>query len=76
MELTVDDDVKAVLEMMVSTIPAGRLVAVANGIQKIAPLLWGQFEAEEVNPLTLKAFPIEDHGGHTRPTSTGQSLDS
>lgn len=39
---------------MQSQIPASRLVAVANGISEIAPLLWGGFQAESIEVLSLK----------------------
>ena len=76
MNITVDDDVKSVLEMMQRNIPANRLVAVARGVEKIAPILWGQYEIEEVKPLCLTDDAIFRDDLHTRLTSTEQFLDS
>ena len=76
MNLEIDEDVKAVIEMMVATIPASRLVSVANGVQKIAPILWGRFQGEDVYPLSLTATPISRCGQHMPASSTLQSLDS
>jgi hypothetical protein len=56
--LIVDSDVQAVIAFMQGNIPAARLVAVANGIASIAPLLWGQYQPESVQALRLVASPI------------------
>lgn len=58
MNLEIDDDVKSVLEMMIHNIPTNRLVAVADAVQKIAPILWGQYEAEVIQPISLRHPPI------------------
>ena len=76
MNITVDEDIKAVLEMMQRNIPASRLVAVANGVQKIAPILWGQYEIEEVKPLYLTHDAILGGDLHTQSSSILQTLDS
>jgi hypothetical protein len=53
MQLKMDGDVQAVAEYMQSNIPAARLVGVAAGIAAIAPLLWGRYSPEQVNPVWL-----------------------
>jgi len=44
MDIIVDEDVKAVVEMMVQNIPAERLVSVANGVQKLPPFCEGNMK--------------------------------
>jgi len=70
MNIVIDEDVKAVIEMMVQTIPAERLVSVANGVQKITPILWGQYEAANVQPIMLKHPAILGGDLHTQSSST------
>lgn len=65
MYIIIDDDVKAVIEMMLKNIPVNRLVSVANGVQKIAPILWGQYEATEIEIISLKHSAILDCDLHT-----------
>lgn len=40
---------------MQQNIPAARLVGVAAGLHAMAPLLWGQYVAEDVRPISLSA---------------------
>lgn len=54
MELVLDPDVQAVAEFMQQRMHANRLVAVANGIAGIAPLLWGRHQQEEIYTLRLR----------------------
>ena len=53
MELKIDDDVKRVLEFMQGSMSADRLVAVAACVHALAPILWGQFEREDISALRL-----------------------
>ena len=53
MELVFDPDVKAVAEFMQSTLPATRLVSIANAISELAPILWGRYTRESVDALYL-----------------------
>lgn len=76
MRLEIDNDVKAVIEMMLATIPANRLVSVANGVQKIAPILWGQYESETVQPIALRHSSISACGQRMQPSATEPHLDS
>ena len=55
MKLTIDHDVRAVAEFMQRSIPTARLAGVAAGIHAMAPLLWGQYTAESVNPVDFSA---------------------
>jgi hypothetical protein len=65
-ELMIDPDVKAVAEFMQANIAAAKLVAVADGLQAIAPLLWGQHDTESVTALRLCAMPLSaDRVAHT-----------
>ncbi len=55
---------------------AQRLVSVANGVRKIAPILWGQYEASEVQTILLKHSTILADGQHIQSFSTLWLLDS
>jgi len=55
-DVRVDSDVLAVAIFMQERMAASRLVAVADGLAAIAPLLWGHYEAEAVQALRL-AWP-------------------
>ena len=68
MQVVMDTEVQAVIEFMQRNIPTARLVSAAAGIHAIAPLLWGQYEPEDVRPLTLRA------GGLHTPTSASGSI--
>jgi hypothetical protein len=61
-ELILDKDVQAICEFMLANIPATRLIAVANEVGKIAPLLWGRYPQEEVATLDLRRRPISIAG--------------
>jgi hypothetical protein len=56
--LIVDADVEAVAGFMQRRIAASRLVAVADGLAAIAPLLWGRFQPEAIQALRLEVEPI------------------
>ena len=56
--MIVDDDVQAVAEFMQGKIAASRLVAVADGLAAIAPLLWGRFQPDAIQAIRLEAAPI------------------
>jgi hypothetical protein len=67
MELLIDPDVKAVAEFMQGRFSTARLVAVANGLAAIAPLLWGQYQPDEVQTLRLACdAPTSTHDRHTQ----------
>src|SRR5258708_26610209 len=52
--IVVDADVQAVAEFMQARIAASRLVAVADGLAAMAPLLWGRDKAESIQMLRLE----------------------
>ena len=69
--IVVDEDVLSVVEFMQGGIAASRLVAVAEGLAAMAPLLWGQYQREELRALRLAvAAPISDDGQRTRLTAS------
>lgn len=70
MDITIDPNVKAVAEFMQERLPAAQLVAVANAIAAIAPLLWGEYQADRISPLRLANPPILADGPHTLPVSS------
>jgi hypothetical protein len=74
MNVTIDDDVKAVCEFMQSSIPTARLRSVANSVNALAPILWGHYAAEEVRAIALVSPPISDDDLHIPPASSGHHL--
>jgi GTPase len=54
----VDEDVQAVAAFMQGRIAASRLVAVADGLAALAPLLWGKFQPETIQAVRLEHAPI------------------
>ncbi len=49
----VDSDVLLVAAFIQSSVAASRLVAVADGLAALAPLLWGSYKSEAVRVLQL-----------------------
>jgi hypothetical protein len=67
MEIIIDSDVKAVVEFMQSRFAATKLVGIAKGVADMAPLLWGLYESEGVQAITLGCdIPTGDHDEHTK----------
>ncbi len=56
--LEVDSDVLAVVAFLQTHVAASRLVAVADGLAAIAPLLWGKYQPESVQVIQLATKPI------------------
>jgi hypothetical protein len=56
--IEVDADVHRIAEVMQREIAASRLVAVADGLAAIAPLLWGSYQPEPVQTIRLVSEPI------------------
>ena len=56
MVLEIDDDVKAVAEVMVQNVAAAKLVAVARALDELAPLFWGaaHYAPENISTLRLE----------------------
>ena len=70
MNLEMDKDVKAVAEHMQATVPAAKLVAAAEALSAVAPLLWGSYERQAVQTLCLRSEPISADG---QPKQSGAS---
>ena len=66
MEVVFDPDVKAVAEFMQANVPAAKLMGVANRISEIAGLLWGHYDADDVEAMRLVHPPMKDHGSQTQ----------
>ena len=58
MQVVMDEDVKRVCEFMYQNLTTARLVAVAEGVAAVAPILRGRYPAEPVSVLGLQAPPI------------------
>lgn len=58
MQLTADEDVRAVLEFMHTKIPASKLVPVAEGVSELARIIWGHHKADDIELVRLVAAPI------------------
>lgn len=67
MNLEIDEDVKAVAEFMQERIAASRRVSVADGLARLAPLIWDRHSVEEVAVMRLSLDkPISDHDRRTQ----------
>ena len=64
--IVMDSDVQEVAEFMQTRIAASRLVAVADGLAAVAPLLWGRYTAEAIQALRLEANRITDCAERTQ----------
>lgn len=53
MDFEVDADVKAVAEFLQQNVATSRLVGVATAIGRLAPILWGRYSADDVQPISL-----------------------
>ena len=60
-QLSVDADVKAVLEFMERNVPANKLVRVAAAAASLAPILWSELVPLERTPV-LSLSPESSHG--------------
>jgi hypothetical protein len=72
MEIEIDPDTKAVAGFMQSNIAASRLVGVAEGIARLAPLLWGRYAPEKVETLALAHRQVMN-GSETSPPAANVS---
>lgn len=72
MQLEIDSDVKVVAEFMQRTVATARLVSVASALAELAPLLWGHYPRERVEPLQLIPLPINlARDSHTLADASG-----
>jgi len=53
MHITVDDDLRSVAAFMEANVPASKLTAIAEGLNAVAPLLWGHYAREGIIPASL-----------------------
>jgi hypothetical protein len=53
--IKMDADLAAVASFMQATLPAAKLVHVAQAIGELAPLLWRRYGSEPIDPLELRA---------------------
>ena len=65
-----DSDVEEVAAFMQRTLPAGRLLPVAEAIAGIAPMLWGHFTRDLKPALAVREPAISGHGPHTQSASS------
>lgn len=56
--LSMDADVKAVLEFMQSNMSTSKLVGVAQAVAAVATVAWGQYEREDVRALALREASV------------------
>jgi hypothetical protein len=63
--LTIDPEVHAVVEFMQRNLQCSHMVAVAEAVAKLAPILWGRYAAEQVTPLQL-VLPKPDQPRQSR----------
>jgi hypothetical protein len=55
MQIELDADVQRIAEQMQNTIPADKLVSVAESLSRLAPVLWGHHARAELVPLRMRA---------------------
>lgn len=67
--LEIDADVKSVLEIMQQNMPANKLVAVAAQVNALAPMLWGDHQAEGVAAIRLVSHPLTLDDDQRKPLS-------
>ena len=74
MILEMDEHLKSVVEFMQSTIPAEKIVGVANAISALAPSFWGQYGHDDIvaiwlldDPICVQSY-VDDQ--HTQSTAT------
>ena len=53
MQVQIDSDVQAVLEFMQQRIPAAKLIAVAEGVRRLAGPMWDGYPQENCQPIAL-----------------------
>lgn len=71
MGIRVNADIEALAGFMQSTFPAARLVALAEGMAALAPSLWGRYQPEPVQALSVEYDPpTSGHGRRTRSSAT------
>jgi hypothetical protein len=70
MNLELDEDLRSLAEYMQCHIAAEKLVAVAQGLAALAPLLWGHHDRRSITPLALRNEPISACDPHTRSASS------
>ena len=58
MEFLVDEDVQATAEFMIRNVPAHKLAGVADGLAKLAGLLWSSVPQESVNVVSLISLSL------------------
>jgi hypothetical protein len=75
MELEIDPDVKAVIELMQSSMAAAKLVPVAEAVAALAPILWGRYETEDVTVLRLRSGAISVCDPRKQSASSESSLE-
>jgi hypothetical protein len=61
MTLEIDPDVHAAAAYLQRNFPAAKLVPIAEAISSLAPILWGRYGREIVEPavITLATLPVE-----------------
>ena len=56
MSLVIDDDVITAARLIQTHCPAAKLVAIAEALSALAPVLWGRYGHEDIAPATLVIF--------------------
>lgn len=70
MELTMHPSVQKIAEYMQCELPADQLGGVARALSALAPVLWGQYPAQDICPLRLIHEPITSPAEHIPPAAT------
>jgi hypothetical protein len=57
-QVVLDQDVRRILEIMQTTIPADRLRAVAEGVRDVGCLIWAHHQHVPVESIRFEAAPL------------------
>jgi hypothetical protein len=68
MELSIDPDVRAVIEFMQGAFSASRLIGIARGVAAFAPILWDVYPSDQVRVAELRSIAFD--AGQIPPSAT------
>jgi hypothetical protein len=69
MKLRVDSDLQSVVEFMQANIPTSKLLATAEAVALLGPVIWSHHERNSVAPAMLVSEPISLGDLHRQPSS-------
>jgi len=70
MDVKLDPDLQRAAAYLQASFPAAKLVAITQGLNQLAPMLWGHYEPERLDALRLVAEPISPCDPRTQSTAS------